>query len=108
MVRCTLFLSLLTYAAYSCYSTMDVKSIIQQWYKELAEDAEEFEQQAQRVSVWDQQLRENQKVRTLAVCCYRAWLWRARWEPIRFSYRWHQVETALVVFTTAVVGCFPI
>ena len=41
---------------------MDVKTIIQQWYKELADDALEFEQQAQRVSVWDQQLRENQKV----------------------------------------------
>ena len=43
-------------------STMDVKSLIQQWYRELAEDALEFEAQAQRVGVWDQQLRENQKV----------------------------------------------
>jgi len=41
---------------------MDVKSLIQQWYRELAEDALEFEAQAQRVGVWDQQLRENQKV----------------------------------------------
>ncbi len=41
---------------------MDVKSLVQQWYKELAEDALEFEAQAQRVGVWDQQLRENQKV----------------------------------------------
>jgi len=40
---------------------MDVKSLVQQWYKELAEDALEFEAQAQRVGVWDQQLRENQK-----------------------------------------------
>ena len=41
---------------------MDVKGIIQSWYRELAEDALAFEQQAQRVGVWDQQLRENQKV----------------------------------------------
>jgi nuclear pore complex protein Nup62 len=38
-----------------------VKSIIQLWYKELAEDALEFQKQAQRVSIWDNQLRENQK-----------------------------------------------
>jgi hypothetical protein len=61
---------------------MDVKAIIQQWYQELADDAVEFEQQAQRVSVWDQQLRENQKVCYLAwksfVChwiCDATWLW---------------------------------
>lgn len=41
---------------------MDVKGVIQAWYRELAEDALAFEQQAQRVGVWDQQLRENQKV----------------------------------------------
>lgn len=40
---------------------MDVKSIIQQWYKELATDAVEFEAQAKRVAIWDFQLRENQK-----------------------------------------------
>jgi hypothetical protein len=68
LVRCTVIVFIAYTRANNCYSTMDVKSIIQQWYKELAEDAEEFEQQAQRVSVWDQQLRENQKVRTLAVC----------------------------------------
>lgn len=45
-------------------STMDIKGIVQQWYKELAEDALEFERQAQRVNVWDQQLRDNQKVST--------------------------------------------
>lgn len=47
---------------------MDVKSLIQQWYRELAEDALEFEAQAQRVGVWDQQLRENQKV-LCDLCC---------------------------------------
>lgn len=31
------------------------------WYKELAEDAVKFQEQAQRVSIWDNQLRENQK-----------------------------------------------
>ena len=44
------------------HSTLDVRGIIQQWYRDLAEDAKEFEAQAQRVAVWDQQLRENQKV----------------------------------------------
>ncbi|KAJ1438193.1 hypothetical protein B484DRAFT_392444 [Ochromonadaceae sp. CCMP2298] len=46
---------------------MDVKSIIQQWYQELAEDAVDFEAQAQRVNVWDQQLRENQRTLEQAV-----------------------------------------
>lgn len=39
---------------------MDVKGIIQKWYKELSEDASVFEEQAQRVGIWDQQLRDNQ------------------------------------------------
>jgi hypothetical protein len=52
---------------------MDVKSIIQQWYKQLADDAVEFEDQAQRVSVWDQQLRENQKVRYTCAYGHRIW-----------------------------------
>lgn len=38
-----------------------MKSIIQLWYKELAEDAVKFQEQAQRVSLWDNQLRENQR-----------------------------------------------
>jgi hypothetical protein len=69
LVRCIVLLFIAYMRANDCSSTMDVKSIIQQWYKELAEDAEEFELQAQRVSVWDQQLRENQKVRKIVVCC---------------------------------------
>jgi hypothetical protein len=69
LVHCMVFLFIAYIRANDCYSTMDVKSIIQQWYKELAEDAEEFEQQAQRVSVWDQQLRENQKVRKIVAYC---------------------------------------
>jgi nuclear pore complex protein Nup62 len=40
---------------------LDVRSIIQLWHKELAEDAEKFQEQAQRVSIWDNQLRENQR-----------------------------------------------
>lgn len=44
---------------YYC-SMMDVKGIIQKWYKELSEDASVFEEQAQRVGIWDQQLRDNQ------------------------------------------------
>jgi len=39
---------------------MDVKGIIQKWYKELSEDASMFEEQAQRVGIWDQQLQDNQ------------------------------------------------
>lgn len=42
------------------HSMMDVKGIIQKWYKELSEDASMFEEQAQRVGIWDQQLRDNQ------------------------------------------------
>jgi chromosome segregation ATPase len=38
-----------------------VRGIIQLWYKELAEDAEKFQEQARRVSIWDNQLRENQR-----------------------------------------------
>ena len=40
---------------------LDVKSIIQLWHKELAEDAEHFRHHAQRVGTWDSQLRANQK-----------------------------------------------
>eukprot|EP01039_Chlorochromonas_danica_P004865 gene4865-5333_t len=43
------------------YSALDIKSIIQQWYRELAQDAMDFESQAHRVNTWDRQLRENQK-----------------------------------------------
>jgi hypothetical protein len=50
-------------------STLDVKGIIQQWYKDLAADAQAFEEQAQRVGLWDQQLRDNQKVCAVLVVC---------------------------------------
>ncbi|RYG58483.1 hypothetical protein EON64_21275, partial [archaeon] len=43
------------------YSALDIKTIIQSWYKELAQDALEFESQSHRVNMWDKQLRENQK-----------------------------------------------
>ena len=48
-------------AANAEYRALDVRSIIQLWHKELAEDAEKFQEQAQRVSIWDNQLRENQR-----------------------------------------------
>lgn len=41
---------------------MDVRSIVQKWYKELTQDAKEYERQAHRVNLWDRQLRENQKL----------------------------------------------
>jgi len=44
------------------YVALDVKSIITNWYKELAEDAKEFERQADRINTWDKQLHENRKV----------------------------------------------
>lgn len=38
-----------------------MKSILKQWYRDLADDAKTFEQQANKVYTWDQQLKENQR-----------------------------------------------
>jgi hypothetical protein len=46
----------------SCFRSLDVKTIIQKWYKELAQDTKDYERQAHKVNIWDRQLRENQKV----------------------------------------------
>jgi membrane-associated HD superfamily phosphohydrolase len=43
-------------------SSLDVKTIVQKWYKELAQDAKDYERQAHKVNIWDRQLRENQKI----------------------------------------------
>lgn len=43
------------------YGSQDVKSILKQWYRDLADDAKTFEQQANKVYTWDQQLKENQR-----------------------------------------------
>jgi hypothetical protein len=37
--------------------------VIRKWYHELNEDLGEFQLQAQKVAMWDNQLRANQKVR---------------------------------------------
>jgi len=43
------------------YATLDVRAIVQKWYRELAADARDFEKQAGRVFLWDEQLRDNQR-----------------------------------------------
>jgi hypothetical protein len=48
-------------------SGLDVQSIIRNWYRELAEDAREFERQAERMNTWDKQLYENRKV-SVSIC----------------------------------------
>lgn len=40
-----------------------MKTVVQKWYKELAQDAKDYERQAHKVNIWDRQLRENQKVK---------------------------------------------
>jgi len=55
----------LTLTAVCIYSTLSVEGIINQWVKELHEDLDVFAYQAERVSLWDDQLRENQKVKRL-------------------------------------------
>jgi len=42
-----------------------VEGIINQWVKELKEDLDVIAYKAERVSLWDDQLRENQKVKRL-------------------------------------------
>lgn len=48
-------------AGTSIYASQDVKNILKKWYRELAEDAKNFETQANKVYTWDQQLKENQR-----------------------------------------------
>lgn len=48
-------------AGTSIYASQDVKNILKQWYRDLAEDAKNFETHANKVYTWDQQLKENQR-----------------------------------------------
>jgi hypothetical protein len=43
-------------------STLTVDGIISKWENQLRKDLEEYQRQSERVAMWDQQLRENQKM----------------------------------------------
>lgn len=43
-------------------STLTVDGIINKWENQLRKDVEEYQRQSERVAMWDQQLRENQKM----------------------------------------------
>ena len=43
-------------------STLTVDGIITKWENQLRKDVDEYQRQSERVAMWDQQLRENQKV----------------------------------------------
>ena len=74
IIYCFIFLSYITYAIFCplllffvliniINRTETVSSIIRKWDVELNEDLAEFQLQAQKVAIWDNQLRENQNVR---------------------------------------------
>lgn len=48
-------------------STLTVDGIISKWETQLRKDLEEYQRQSERVAMWDQQLRENQKVKNPCV-----------------------------------------
>eukprot|EP00607_Mallomonas_marina_P007339 CAMPEP_0182419908 /NCGR_PEP_ID=MMETSP1167-20130531/4246_1 /TAXON_ID=2988 /ORGANISM="Mallomonas Sp, Strain CCMP3275" /LENGTH=566 /DNA_ID=CAMNT_0024595065 /DNA_START=174 /DNA_END=1871 /DNA_ORIENTATION=- len=49
------------------YCTASVESIINKWKHELTDDLQAYTEQSQRISVWDDQLRENQKTLMSAI-----------------------------------------
>lgn len=51
-------------------STLTVDGIITKWENQLRKDVEEYQRQSERVAMWDQQLRENQKVE-ISFCLFK-------------------------------------
>jgi hypothetical protein len=60
--KCVLLISQMLFADLFYFSNETVQSIISNWYRDLADDLRRFQEQAERVNMWDTQLRENVKV----------------------------------------------